>query len=258
MKMAVLVNLLAILPGLIICYYIYQLDKYERESKVELVICFVLGMLSTVPIYFLERWAHGVESSFASHTAVILFSSFFIVGFGEEFSKFIALLIYPFHRPFFNEPFDGIIYAVMISMGFATLENVLYANQYGLETTLLRAFTAVPAHAAFGVILGYYVGLARFNVEKRAWLLLRGLGVAVLVHGLYDFFILQQYIEWLMLLAVIVLWLALWYSNRLIKLHQRNSPFRPAAMEDTDNFAETDPDTDPDSSVPPPKEPTDL
>lgn len=256
--MAIIVNLLAILPGLIICYYIYQLDKYEKESKIELVICFVLGMLSTVPIYFLERWAHGVESSFESRMAVTLFSSFFIVGFGEEFSKFIALLIYPFQRSFFNEPFDGIIYAVMISMGFATLENVLYANQYGLETTLLRAFTAVPAHAAFAVIVGYFVGLARFNLEKRAWLLLKGLGIAVLVHGLYDFFILQQYIEWLMLLAVIVLWLALWYANRLIKLHQRNSPFRQTEVEKTDHFAETDPEVDPDSSAPLPKEPTDL
>lgn len=258
MKMAVLVNLLAILPGLIICYYIYQLDKYEKESKIELIICFVLGMLSTVPVYFLERWAHGVESSFTSHTAVILFSSFFIVGFGEEFSKFIGLLIYPFHRPFFNEPFDGIIYSVMISMGFATLENVLYANQYGFETTLLRAFTAVPAHAAFGVILGYYLGLARFNAEKRTLLLFKGLGIAVLVHGLYDFFILQQYIEWLMLLAVIVLWLALWYANRLIKLHQRNSPFRPIDGEQTDPFPEADSEVDSSVSDVPPKEPTDL
>lgn len=250
--MPVLINFLAILPGLIICYYIYQLDKYEKESKVQLLICFVLGMLATIPIYFLERWAHHAELFSGEGLIYILFASFLIVGLGEELLKFIALFAYPFQRPFFNEPFDGIIYAVMISMGFATLENVLYANQYGIETTLLRAFTAVPAHAAFAVIVGYFVGLAKFDAQNRALLLFKGLGFAVLIHGLYDFFILQEYFEWLILLAIVVLGLSLWYANRLIKQHQVNSPFRQA---EADNYAsDTFPETDLEAPEPMPED----
>lgn len=231
--MGVLVNILAILPGLLICLYIYRLDKHEKESKVQLVICFLLGMLATGPVYYLERWAQWADNYIEGHIPLILFSSFFVVGFGEELSKFIALMIYPYQRRFFNEPFDGIIYAVMVSMGFATLENILYANRYGFETTLLRAFTAVPAHAAFAVIVGYYAGLAKFASRRQATgLLLKGLGIAIVIHGLYDFFILQEYIEWLILLAVLVLWLSIWYANRLIKIHQANSPFRVMELEE--------------------------
>lgn len=238
--MSVIVNILAVLPGLIICWYIYRLDKYEKESKLQLIICFFLGMLATIPVYYLERWAQWVDNYISGHIALILFSSFFVVGLGEELSKFIAFYIYPFQRSFFNEPFDGIIYAVMISMGFATLENILYANRYGIETTLMRAFTAVPAHAAFAVIVGYYAGLARFTPGRRAVFLLKGLSIAILTHGLYDFFILQEYIEWLILLAVIVLWLSIWYANRLIRLHQENSPFREMETERGGEEAPTD------------------
>ena len=226
--MPVLLNILAILPGLLICLYIYRLDKYERESKVQLIICFLLGMLVTLPIFYLQKWTDNPGVYFSSQIWKLLLSSFIIVGLGEELVKFIALYAYPFQRPFFNEPFDGIIYAVMISMGFATLENVLYANRYGIETTVLRAFTAVPAHAVFGVIVGYFAGLAKFDTARRWSILLKGLGIAALIHGLYDFFILQEYLEWLIVLAVIVLWLSLWYASRLIKLHQVNSPFREA------------------------------
>jgi len=131
------------------------------------------------------------------------------------------------------------------------LENLLYANQYGIETTLLRAFTAVPAHAAFAVIVGYYAGLAKFDTQNRALLLFKGLGLAVVIHGLYDFFILQEYLEWLILLAVVVLWLSLWYANRLIKLHQFNSPFR---QPEADNY-NLELDIDLETSEPLPEDP---
>lgn len=225
--MPVLLYTLAILPGLLICLFLYRLDKYEKESKLQLVISFALGVIVTIPIFFIQRWASGVEDNIGNHFIALLFSSFLVVALGEELAKFIALYAYPFQQRFFNEPFDGVIYAVMISMGFATLENILYAYYHGLETTLLRAFTAVPAHAAFAIIVGYYTGLAKFDEKRQATLLLKGLGIAVAVHGLYDFFILQEYFEWLIILAVVILWLSLWYGRKLVKIHQNNSPFQP-------------------------------
>ena len=81
-----------------------------------------------------------------------------MVALTEE-AKFIALRYYAFRNKNFNEPFDGIIYAVYISMGFAFV-NILYVSQGGMQVAILRTFTAVPAHAMFAVMMGYYAGLA--------------------------------------------------------------------------------------------------
>jgi RsiW-degrading membrane proteinase PrsW (M82 family) len=103
--------------------------------------------------------------------------AFFVVGVAEEVSKFIFLRWNLFLRPEFDEPYDGITYAMMIGMGFATLENFMYVynSNNAYEVAWLRAFTAVPAHATFAIAMGYFTGLAKFNKEKRFSYLLKGL-----------------------------------------------------------------------------------
>ena len=194
---------LAILPALVICYAIYRIDKFDKESHWQLIICFVLGMLVTYPAMKLEEIGqnYGLEESTSLLPLLIL--SYIVVGLSEELTKFLALMFYAYPQKEFNEPLDGIVYAVMIAMGFATLENILYADQYGYQTTIVRAFTAVPAHAVFAVIMGYYVGLAKFNKSKRFSLIAIGLLIPILIHGTYDFFILQEYYDWLMGFATI-------------------------------------------------------
>ena len=228
--MIVLVMLMAIIPGLLISYLIYRQDRYDKEPKLILVVCFLLGMLSTVPAIWVQSKAneYGLEDSITFWSLLLV--SFGVVAFIEELVKFLCLLFYAYPRKAFNEPLDGIVYAVMIGMGFATLENVLYADRFGWETTLFRAFTAVPAHGVFAVFVGYYTGLAKFDKERRVVLLLKGFGLAVLVHGIYDFFILQEYAEWLMSLATLTLFVSIFFAIRMIKLHQQNSPFRNAAI----------------------------
>ena len=92
--------------------------------------------------------------------------AFIVVALVEEFSKYIIVKYYAQNNREFNEPFDGIVYAVMVSMGFAALENVLYVYQYGSSTGITRAFTAVPAHATFGILMGYFMGKAKFSKNK--------------------------------------------------------------------------------------------
>jgi len=217
---------LAILPALIICYAIYRVDKFDKESHWQLIICFVLGMLVTYPAMKLEEIGqiYGLEDS--TNFWLLLVLSYIVVGLSEELTKFLALMFYAYPRKEFNEPLDGIVYAVMIAMGFATLENILYADQYGYSTTIIRAFTAVPAHAVFAVFMGYYVGLAKFNKPKRFSLIATGLFIAVFIHGTYDFFILQEYYDWLMGFATLTLTVSIYFSIRLIRLHQNNSPFK--------------------------------
>lgn len=218
--MSFLLFLLAIFPSLLISCYVYWRDRDDRESYESLLICFVLGMLVTIPAMKFEQLEtllphDGHQLTFGS----LFFSTFFLVAIGEEFFKALPLLLFAFPKKYFNEPFDGIVFSVMVAMGFATVENVFYAYQMGMETTLIRAFTAVPAHAALAIIMGYYVGLAKFAPERKYQLIGFGFLQAVLIHGLYDFFIIQEYNENWMAIAALILTLSMYYAIVLVRRH---------------------------------------
>ena len=120
---------------------------------------------------------------------------------------------------------DGIVYAVMISLGFATVENIFYVfNHPGqeMQVAIMRMFTAIPLHAACGVILGYFVGLAKFSDNKNI-LLYKGLFLATLVHGLYNYFI---FLGEGFIFSIIALVVAVYYSKKAISLHQKDSKQR--------------------------------
>jgi protease PrsW len=135
------------------------------------------------------------------------------------------------------------VYAVMIGMGFATLENVLYVlNTEGGSFALGigRAFTAVPAHAAFAVMMGSYVGLAKFIPEKREAYMLSGLVMAVAFHGLYDFFLLQKSYQGLTIVSIIVLSISISLASKLVRMGQDVSPFKEGLAEIEENEGENE------------------
>lgn len=215
------------LPGLAISYAIFRVDKYDREPFVPLALCFVAGAALTMPAVWVERWAFlraGPPESYALGEVFAL--AFGAVALNEELFKFAGLLLLAFPHRFFNEPLDGIVYAVLLAMGFATVENILYADRFGMPTVLLRAFTSVPAHLVFAIVQGYFFGLAKFDPARRTRLLLRGLALAVLLHGVYDFLIIQRWLDWLFVLATVALYLTLFFCSRLVREHLENSPFR--------------------------------
>ncbi|MBK8968430.1 MAG: PrsW family glutamic-type intramembrane protease [Saprospiraceae bacterium] len=218
--------LLAVLPGLLISYAIFRADKYDREPLAPLLFCFFMGAAVTVPVVLIERWAYsaiGAPPFHLGQTAVLAFGVLAVV---EEVAKFLLLLLLAYPRKFFNEPLDGIVYAVLIAMGFATLENVVYAGRFGLHTTLVRALTAVPAHLAFAIVQGYFAGLAKFDPPRESRLLLRGLALAILLHGSYDLLIMQNLSQWLAVLGTLALYVCLVYCTNLVRDHQDHSPFR--------------------------------
>ncbi len=219
---------LALLPALLLCWYIYRLDKYEKEDFLPLAIHFILGFGVAFAAYFLERSADEWGLNNPGNFWASFFFAFVIVAGVEELAKFLPLVSYTFTGRFFDEPMDGIVYGVFIAMGFASFENLVYAYEHEIDTTLVRAFTAVPAHAAFGVIQGYYAGMGRFGgYEKKYLRLAKGLFIAFFIHGLYDFFLLYEWYDWLVLLALVVLGLSLYYARRLVTLQQERSPFKP-------------------------------
>lgn len=216
----------AVLPGLLICWYIYQADKYEHEPRAYLALAFLSGVFSTAVIIQVELLL-GMYLHFQKlHWFLGLSLTSIYTAFSEEFVKFLVLLLILYPWAYFDEPMDGIVYSVMVAMGFATTENVLYALEFGLGTTLLRAFTAVPAHAVFAIIMGYFFGKAKFQRDKRKPYLLIGLALATAAHTAYDFLLLQRIYEWLVVLAVVFIWLAIYFEQELIKDHQDHSPFK--------------------------------
>ena len=222
---------LALAPGLALALFIYWRDKHEKEPVGLLVGCFLLGALTCLPAGIWNTSAFllfDFDLSGSNGLILSFFMAFFVVGLGEESLKYLVLVKYPFNRPSFNEPFDGIVYSVMISLGFATLENVDYVMEGGMEVALLRAVTAVPMHAAFGILMGYHVGMARFqHPHRQAATCRKGLLLAVVFHGGYDFFLFQDASLLLMLLVFPLMIYAFVLSRRSMREHLARSPFRP-------------------------------
>lgn len=184
---------LAVAPGVAVCLFIYSMNKYDKSSIRYLVIAFLLGMTATLPALLVQTLAVDVRDEPARHSILsYLWFAFVIVALSEEGSKFLVLRLYAYPKSVFKEPFDGVVFAVMIGMGFATVENIEYVVKFGLETGVSRFFLAIPAHAAFAVLMGYPIGRAKFEKERSVWLMARGLLVAVLFHGSFDFFLFSQ------------------------------------------------------------------
>jgi len=220
MEILVLIAL-AILPPLGIAYYVYHKDIHEKEPISLVVKSFAFGAFSVVPVLLVsEMWSVNLIGNIFIYAMVG-------VALIEEGFKLLFLKKFIFPNPEFNEPFDGIVYAVMVSLGFATVENIFYVfgcYDDGITVGIMRMFTAIPLHAACGVVMGYFVGLAKFKHDgKRNILLLKGLICAVIIHGLYDYFIFQGH---LFILSLVTLFIAIKYSKKAIKMHQDISPFK--------------------------------
>lgn len=217
----------AIAPVFIIIIYIYVKDKYEKEPTKLLVISFFLGAIVSVIIttvfYIFFNSFLPLEDKLSVWEQFK--QAFFVVGFSEELSKYLIVLLFAQRHKEFNEPFDGIVYAVMVSMGFAATENIMYVLQHGASTALLRAFTAVPAHATFGILMGYFMGMAKFKPNK-LFLNLCGLLLAIVFHGAYDFFLFINFIPGIWVGAFVSLALGLFLSRKAIKRHQKGSFFK--------------------------------
>jgi RsiW-degrading membrane proteinase PrsW (M82 family) len=184
---------LAVAPGIAISLFIYSRDRFDREPKRYLIVAFILGMLATIPPLLIQMLAGDARSHSVLHSILgYALYAYVIVALSEEASKFLVLRYYAYPKITFNEPFDGIVYGVMIGMGFATVENIEYVERFGFQTGLVRFFLAVPAHASFAVLMGYYVGMAKANAAQSVSLMVKGLFIPVLFHGSFDFFVFLQ------------------------------------------------------------------
>jgi protease PrsW len=215
---------LAIAPGIAICIYILYKDRYNKEPMLNLGISFLLGIVSAVPAVIIQLLiTKPSELLFGNTLFYTAFMAYIIVALSEEYCKFIMLRWYAYRRKAFDEPLDGIVYAVMVGMGFATIENIGYVMQHGWVTGIVRMLLSVPAHGTFAVLMGYYVGLAKFDAAKKQWHFIQGIFWAVVFHGTFDFFLFLNKASWLSLGAVISFLIAIKLSRNAIKKHQQLS-----------------------------------
>lgn len=214
---------LAIAPVVIIALYVYIRDRYEREPLALLLKAMLAGALSTIPVLFVNTWLEGYAVYFTGLQRAG-YIAFVVAALVEELFKFLVLYLLIWRNREFNEKFDGIVYAVFVSLGFALVENIMYVISYGETTGYIRALTAVPAHALFGVTMGYYFAFARFG-SRRNLNLAKALIWPILLHGVYDFILMSQHPVYLLLFIPFIFYI--WRSGFLkMKQLSDHSKFR--------------------------------
>ncbi len=214
----------AVVPALIFLYIIYRSDRHREHPKFVLFM-YVIGAISVLPAGLIEKCLLDLYTATPDPPTgfmATLVTAFFVAGITEETIKAIVFQRAVLHKRFFDEPYDGVVYAVAIGLGFATVENILYVLSDGLSTAFVRAFTAVPAHALFGVVMGSYFSKARFEGAP-VW---HAYIVPALLHGLYDTFALATGFWPNMLLVVYLMWLvrfAYVRGGRLLRIHDQTT-----------------------------------
>ncbi len=209
-----ILTIAAVVPGLVYGVYLYIRDRKEKEPLWLLALMLFGGLLATVASYFLEVFFDEVlKGVFAyPNTLYYLISAFIGVALVEEGTKYIFLNLFSWRSKHFNCLYDGLIYSVFVSLGFAISENILYVYSYGLQTAFLRAFTAIPAHVCFGTVMGAYYAKARMVANQNKIVSAQvyktmGLLLAVLLHGFYDYCLFDPAVDlfyvWIGLVVVI-------------------------------------------------------
>ena len=215
----------AVAPSAALLYYFYTRDKYEKEPRKLLLKAFLLGGGLVIPVLFVEMNLNIFDMTDAN-LLTAGYTAFVVAGLVEESFKFLFFLLYIWKNREFNEMYDGIVYSVFISLGFATVENLAYVISTGFNTAIIRSLTAVPAHALFAVAMGYYLGIAKFAKpqyrRKYIWL---GFIIPIILHGTYDFILLSRKLYLLVLFIPYMLYLwkrGLKHVDELVEF----SPFR--------------------------------
>ncbi len=183
----------AIVPAVILMNYVYKQDKRDKEPIGLLGMCLLMGVFAALLSIAGEGFGmYALNLSQIDQTTplYIMALAFGVVAVVEEGAKLLFLYLKTWKNPNFDYKFDGIIYAVFVSLGFAAFENIKYVFSYGLSVALPRAVLAIPGHMTFAVVMGVFYGRAKYlenHGQPGKWLyIFLGWFFAVLLHGFYD------------------------------------------------------------------------
>lgn len=213
--------LLAFAPAVFWFWFFARKDTYRPEPRKLIVLTFFLGMASTIPAgiieyIFLDDVALDDTASLASVASGMLF----VVGPVEEMSKFLAVWLVAYRSLYFDEPSDGLVYAAAASLGFASLENLVYILDFGPAVMLGRALLSTVAHVIFGSFWGYALGRLTQHNSPGVTVVV-GIAVAAIVHGLFNVFVFA-----FIPAAIALVVLGVWWTLRTFNWARLMSPFR--------------------------------
>ncbi len=201
--------LLSVLPSIILFVVVWRGDRYEKEPPKLLVKLFLLGALTTVSAFIIELLFSDfiLGSCDPQGMLFLIIDNFLVVAVAEEAGKYLVLKKVTWKHPAFNYTFDAVVYAVTVSLGFATLENMLYLVDGGFGTAVMRALFSVPGHFIDALYMGYYYGFARYSEafgdeRLRKKYLRQAFIVPVLIHGFYDFCLSTEYWGFILIFLV--------------------------------------------------------
>ena len=221
----------AVIPAVFLLVHVYRADKLEKEPAPLLISLVLYGIAATFIALLLERFGGWLLGRYfpENSTPYNVLMYFGVVAFSEEGAKYFLLKRRTWNSAAFNCQFDGVVYAVVVSLGFALWENISYVLMYGLSTALVRAVTAVPGHACFGVFMGVYYGRAkRYDNDGDLVKAMRCRTMAVLMpallHGAYDFIATMEdpSCEWVFLVFVLALFAV---SLKLVRVGSRSDRY---------------------------------
>lgn len=193
--MHIRLTIIAIVPVIIGLLAIYLTDRIDKEPAKLLFLTYILGALVVVPTIVVEELL--VRVNIFSGVYGALFNAFIVAGLTEEYFKRLVVLKVPYRTRYFNEKLDGIIYGVFAALGFATVENIMYvAFRYTNNPFigLYRGIFSVPAHGIFGITMGYYLSLSKFNTDKEGKRKNKRLSLIMpmILHGIFDFILMAN------------------------------------------------------------------
>jgi len=221
----------AVIPAVVLLVKVYKVDHLDKESPRLLWNLVVRGVIATVFAMLTEWIGEFVLSSFVQEQTVLynFLLYFIVVAVSEEGFKYLLMKQRTWKDPEFNFQFDGVVYAVFVSLGFALWENISYVLMYGFGTALVRAVTAVPGHACFGVFMGAWYGLAKkyesYGMPSQSKTCrVVALLSSIVLHGCYDFTasIENQNYAWLFVAFVVVMFIV---AFRLVKKLSQNDRY---------------------------------
>ncbi len=200
--------LLIFLPVIAFAFWIYKKDKYDKEDILVLLKYFILGMLISFLAIIIEKFL--LKERIFQGDVKLIYTSFIIAGVTEEVLKGLILSLLATREQNYNEKLDGIVYSIFLSLGFATIENIIYMNYEGIysiyEIALIRTFISIPGHIMFAITMGYYISKYKFekNKIKRRQELILAFLIPILIHGTFDFILMIEY-KWIIVIFIIYL-----------------------------------------------------
>ena len=220
---------LAIIPSIVLFILIWRSDRIEKEPVSLLLKLFGFGILTIISAILIGKLGElVVRAAIVEGTLLYAFiDNFFLTALVEEGGKYFVLKKTTWKHPSFNYTFDAVVYAACASLGFATLENILYLIDGDIGTAISRGLLSVPGHVAYSIFMGYYYGMAKVALSEGNEKLskkyrVRALWIPVLLHGFYDFCLSTEYDIFLIVFAVFEIILSVFAIKKIRKLSRED------------------------------------